>query len=69
VDPASAHPTRDLAFLGVLYALLGLPVKCGVALIAARLSDRMRRKPAALVWMNRACGAVLVALGARLARA
>ena len=69
VDPASAHPTRDLVFLGVLYALLGLPVKCGVALIAARLSDRMRRQPAALVWMNRACGALLMALGVRLARA
>jgi len=68
VDPASDHPTRDLAALGVLYALLGLPVKCGVALIAARLSDRMRRTPAALTWMNRACGALLVALGIRLAR-
>ena len=68
VDPASAHPTRDLVALGVLYALLGLPVKCGVALIAARLSDRLLRKPRALVWMNRACGAVLVALGVRLAR-
>jgi len=68
VDPASAHPTRDLVALGVLYALLGLPVKCGVALIAARLSERMRRTPAALAWMNRACGAILVALGVRLAR-
>jgi threonine/homoserine/homoserine lactone efflux protein len=68
VDPASGHPTRDLIALGMLYAMLGLPVKCGVALIAARLSDRMRRKPAALVWMNRACGALLVGLGVRLAR-
>ncbi len=68
VDPASPHPTRDLVALGVLYALLGLPVKCGVALIAAHLSDRMLRKPKALVWMNRACGALLVGLGIRLAR-
>jgi threonine/homoserine/homoserine lactone efflux protein len=68
VDPASPHPTRDLVALGVLYALLGLPVKCGVALIAARLSERMRRTPAALAWMNRACGALLVVLGVRLAR-
>jgi threonine/homoserine/homoserine lactone efflux protein len=68
VDPASDHPTRDLVTLGVLYALLGLPVKCGVALVVARLSDRMRRAPAALTWMNRACGALLVALGVRLAR-
>jgi threonine/homoserine/homoserine lactone efflux protein len=68
VDPASVHPTRDLVGLGVLYAALALPVKGGVALIAARLSDRARRKPMALVWMNRACGTVLVALGVRLAR-
>jgi threonine/homoserine/homoserine lactone efflux protein len=68
VDPSSAHPTRDLVFLGILYALLGLPVKCGVALVAARLSDRVLQRPRALVWMNRACGAVLVALGVRLAR-
>ena len=68
VDPASPHPTRDLIALGVLYAMLGLPVKCGVAVIAARLSDRMLRRPRALVWMNRACGALLVALGVRLAR-
>jgi len=68
VDPASPHPTRDLVFLGVLYALLGLPVKCGVALVAARLSQRVLQRPRALAWMNRACGAVLVALGVRLAR-
>jgi len=68
VDPASPHPTRDLLFLGVLYALLGLPVKCGVALVAARLSQRLLQRPRALAWMNRACGAVLVALGVRLAR-
>jgi threonine/homoserine/homoserine lactone efflux protein len=68
VDPASPHPTRDLVFLGVLYAMLGLPVKCGVALVAARLSRRMLQRPRALAWINRACGAVLVALGARLAR-
>jgi threonine/homoserine/homoserine lactone efflux protein len=68
LDPASAHPTRDLVSLGVLYALLALPVKCAVALAAAGLSQRMRRQPGALAWMNRACGAILVALGVRLAR-
>ena len=68
LDPASAHPTRDLVGLGVLYALMALPVKCAVALVAAGLSQRMRRQPGALVWMNRACGAILVALGVRLAR-
>jgi len=67
VDPASANPTGDLVFLGVLYAAMGLPVKVGVALAAGSLSERVLRRPAALVWVNRASGAVLVGLGLRLA--
>jgi threonine/homoserine/homoserine lactone efflux protein len=67
VDPASANPTRDLVFLGVLYAALGLPVKVGVAIAAGTLSERVLRKPAALAWVNRVSGGVLVALGLRLA--
>jgi threonine/homoserine/homoserine lactone efflux protein len=69
VDPASAHPTRDLVFLGVLYAALGLPVKAGVALAAGSLSASVSRSPRVLVWVNRGCGAVLVGLGLRLAAA
>jgi threonine/homoserine/homoserine lactone efflux protein len=69
VDPASAHPTRDLVFLGVLYALLALPVKVGVGLAAGSLSERVLRTPSALAWINRASGFVLVALGLRLAAA
>jgi threonine/homoserine/homoserine lactone efflux protein len=69
VDPASVHPSRDLVFLGVLYAVLALPVKSAVALAAGSLSERARRHPAAMKWMNRASGAVLVALGLRLAAA
>jgi len=67
VDPASAHPTRDLVFLGVLYAMMGLPVKAGVALAAGSLSERVLKKPRALVWINRVSGCVLVGLGLRLA--
>lgn len=67
VDPASTHPTRDLIVLGVVYALLALPVKGGVALVAGSFSRRVLRRPAALAWMNRASGVVMVALAARLA--
>jgi threonine/homoserine/homoserine lactone efflux protein len=67
VDPASAHPTRDLAFLGVLYAAMALPVKAGVGLAAGGLSARIARSPDALAWMQRASGLVLVGLGLRLA--
>jgi len=67
VDPASAHPTRDLVFLGVLYAVMALPVKAAVGLAAGTFSERVLRSPRALAWMNRASGAVLLALGVRLA--
>jgi threonine/homoserine/homoserine lactone efflux protein len=69
VDPAGAHPTRDLVFLGVLYAVLALPVKCGVALAAGSLAERILESPGALAWIHRAGGTVLVALGVRLAAA
>jgi threonine/homoserine/homoserine lactone efflux protein len=67
VDPSSAHATRDLAFLGVLYAVLALPVKSAVALAAGSLSERLLRRPSTLTWLNRFGGAVLVGLGLRLA--
>ena len=69
VDAASEHPTRDLVLLGLLYAALALPVKVAVGLAAGSLSERVIRRPGALVWMNRASGTVLVALGLRLAAA
>jgi threonine/homoserine/homoserine lactone efflux protein len=69
VDPASAHPTRDLVFLGVLYALMALPVKVAVGLAAGSLSQRILQRPGAITWMNRFSGTVLVALGLRLAAA
>jgi threonine/homoserine/homoserine lactone efflux protein len=69
VDPASAHPTRDLVFLGVLYAVLALPIKTAVGLAAGSLSQRIFERPGAITWMNRFSGTVLVALGLRLAAA
>jgi threonine/homoserine/homoserine lactone efflux protein len=44
-----------------------LPIKCGVGLAAGSFSERVLRSPAALRWMNRVGGAILVALGLRLA--
>jgi threonine/homoserine/homoserine lactone efflux protein len=67
VDPKSAHPTADLMFLGVLYAAMGLVVKAGVGLAAGSLSERILRKPRALVWINRVSGTILIGLGLRLA--
>ena len=67
VSPASTHPTRDLVALGVLYALMGLPVKVGVALAAGSLASRLARSPSAGRWLHRTSGAILVGLGLKLA--
>ena len=67
MDPSSDTATRDLAFLGALYAVLALPVKSTVALAAGSLSERLLRRPSTLAWVNRFSGAVLVGLGLRLA--
>jgi threonine/homoserine/homoserine lactone efflux protein len=67
VSAADPHPTAHLVFLGVLYAVMALPVKAGVALVAGSLFENLARSRAALAWLNRASGTVLVALGVRLA--
>ena len=67
VSPASAHPTRDLVFLGMLYAFLALPIKVGVGLAAGTLAQRMARSNWALAWLNRVGGMVLVLVGLRIA--
>ena len=67
VDPKSPHPTADLVFLGVLYAAMGLVVKAGVGLAAGSLSERVLRKPRAMLWINRVSGTILIGLGLRLA--
>ena len=67
VDRASAHPTRDLILLGVLYALLALPVKVGVGLAAGSLSERVLRSGSTFKWIQRASATVLIGLGVRLA--
>jgi threonine/homoserine/homoserine lactone efflux protein len=69
VSASDPHPTRHLVFLGVLYAAMGFAVKAGVGVVAGSLSERLLRSNAALAWMNRVSGTILVALGLRLAAA
>ncbi|MGE5097178.1 MAG: LysE family translocator [Betaproteobacteria bacterium] len=67
VRPGDPHPTAHLVFLGVLYAVMALPVKSAVGIAAGAFAERVLRSPAALAWMSRVSGTVLVALGLRLA--
>ena len=67
VPAGAAHPTLSMLALGLVFAGLTFLVKAPVGLFAGLLSGWLRARPRALVWLHRASGAVLVALGVRLA--
>jgi threonine/homoserine/homoserine lactone efflux protein len=67
VAPGAAHPTAAVFALGLLFAALTFVVKGPVGLAAGRLSGWLRRRPAALKWLYRTSGAVLIGLGIKLA--
>jgi threonine/homoserine/homoserine lactone efflux protein len=67
VLPGAAHPTLTVFALGLLFAALTFLVKGPVGYSAGRLSGWLRARPGVIAWLYRASGAVLVALGVRLA--
>lgn len=67
VPPGSNHSTLVVFVLGLVFAALTFVVKGPVGLGAGVLSGWLRARPAALAWLNRTSGAVLVGLGIKLA--
>ena len=67
VLPGATHPTLSVFALGLAFAALTLLVKGPVGLFAGLLSGWLRARPGVLKWIYRSSGAVLVALGVRLA--
>jgi threonine/homoserine/homoserine lactone efflux protein len=67
VAPGAAHPTASVFVLGLVFAGLTFLVKGPVALAAAALSGWLRARPSALLWIFRSSGAVMLALGIKLA--
>jgi len=67
VPQGAAHPTLSMLALGLVFAGLTFLVKGPVGLFAGLLSGWLRSRPRALQWLYRSSGAVLVALGVRLA--
>lgn len=66
--PAGApRPMLSLFVLGTTFACLTFLVKGPVALFAGLLSTSIRRNPRILTRMHRVSGAVLIALGVKLA--
>lgn len=67
VTPGAAHPTLTICALGLAFAALTFAVKGPVGLSAGLLSRWLRSNPGVLAWLYRSSGAVLLALGVRLA--
>lgn len=67
VSPRAENPTLTVFALGVAFAGLTFLVKGPVGVFAGALSGWLRSRPAVLLWVNRASGAILVGLAARLA--
>ena len=67
ISADTAHPTLMLLMLGAIFSLLTFLVKGPVGYFAGALSAWLRERPRVLVGMHRTSGAVLVALGLRLA--
>ena len=67
VSPAATHPTLSIFVLGLVFAALTFAVKAPIGLCAGALSAWLRARPAGLRWLFRGSGAILIALGARLA--
>ena len=67
VRPTAEHPTLSVFVLGLLFAALTFLVKGPVGYFAGLLSGWLRSRPSFLTWLYRSSGAVLVALGVKLA--
>ncbi len=67
VSPGAAHPALSVFVLGLVFAALTFLVKGPVGYFAGLLSDWLRARPSAVVWLYRCSGAVLVMLGVKLA--
>jgi len=67
VLPGATHPTLSVFALGLVFAALTFVVKGPVGLGAGLLSRWLRSRPSVLAWIFRTSGAVLIALGVKLA--
>lgn len=67
VATGAAHPTLSIFTLGLSFAALTFLVKAAVALFAGLVASWLQARPARLTWVHRCSGAILIALGVRLA--
>jgi len=67
VDPSRGSVLAQFMLLGASIAVLDTLYEIMLVLVAARLRERLLRNRRFVAWQNRVTGAVLLALGVRLA--
>lgn len=68
VHSREAPVTEQLALLGVTCNVVAISINLALVHCASAATERLRRNTRVLAWLNKAMGAVLIALGLRLAR-
>ncbi len=69
LDPADGSAVPAMLALSGVFMAVTLVVFLGYGALAARVRDRVLRRPRVLAWMRRTFAASFLALGARLALA
>jgi threonine/homoserine/homoserine lactone efflux protein len=67
VDTTGSHPTLQILILGVTVNMIALPINILLVYFSASLTEALRRSPAISERLQKAMGALFVALGLRLA--
>lgn len=67
IDLGRGAVTAQFFILGALLIVIGLTVDASAGLLAGRLGDLARRRPAVQKWLHRISGTVFAALAVRLA--
>lgn len=67
VAPGAGPVSAQLALHGLLIIVVAAIIEPPLVLLGARLVDGIKARPAIGLWLDRGLGALLVALGARLA--
>lgn len=66
VEPGRGDAAAQIAQLGLLFTLQALLVFGAIGYFAGQAGERLARRPAIGLWLDRVAGAVFVALGLRL---
>lgn len=67
VSARSAHPALQVLVLGLTLNVIALPMNCALVYFSSWITQALRRNQTVSAWLQKALGAMFVALGLRLA--